>query len=163
MNESPAMLCFVPTSDPDQDERLRSILRSVVTQDFGGNYTRAGSALGVSTALVSLVLDGSKRPGPKLIKGLADHTGRTLDDLYGRASSAAEAMPRSARRPRVVTFGELDNWTELRDAAQALDQRVESWCFDRLATETAILTREPTPAMVRDLARVVRRYFTPSK
>lgn len=68
----------------EQNERLRQIVRDLVDKDFAGNTTAASRALGVTQPLLSELLAGGRGAGPKLIQGLADYTGRSTDDLYGR-------------------------------------------------------------------------------
>ena len=68
----------------EQNEHLRGILKKLVDEEFGGVDTRAAKALGVSQPLVSVFLNGGGGAGPKLIQAIADYTGRSIDDLYGR-------------------------------------------------------------------------------
>jgi transcriptional regulator with XRE-family HTH domain len=68
----------------EQNENLRRALKRLVDEEFEGIATRAAKALGVSQPLISGILDGSKGAGPKVIQAIADYTGRSIDDLYGR-------------------------------------------------------------------------------
>jgi len=71
----------------EQNDHLRDILRKLIDDEFGGKDTRAARALGVSQPLVSVfVKGGGGGAGPKLIQAIADYTGRSIDDLYGRPS-----------------------------------------------------------------------------
>lgn len=48
------------------------------------NRDSASRAFGVAQSMVSEFLAGGRGAGPKLINGIAEHTGRSIDDLYGR-------------------------------------------------------------------------------
>lgn len=87
----------------DQNERVRAIVRELVAKEFAGNATAAARALGVRQSLVSEFLSGARGAGPKLINGIAEHTGRSIDDLYGRrvvqVADGHRAMQRLGDRP----------------------------------------------------------------
>ena len=50
---------------PDQNERLRGIMRDVIAKDFSGNATAAAKAFGVAQGLVSEFLSGGRGAGPR--------------------------------------------------------------------------------------------------
>lgn len=75
----------------EQNERLRALLREIITKDFDGGLTKAAEKLGVTHATVSDVLNGKRGVGQKLLNGLAEHTGRSLDDLLGRPAIVYDA------------------------------------------------------------------------
>lgn len=54
----------------DQNERVRGIVRELVTKEFAGNMTAAARAFGVRQSLVSEFLSGARGAGPKLINGI---------------------------------------------------------------------------------------------
>lgn len=68
----------------EQNERLRALLREIITKDFDGGLTKAAEKLGVTHATISDVLNGKRGVGQKLLNGMAEYTGRSLDDLLGR-------------------------------------------------------------------------------
>ena len=68
----------------EQNERLRGIVRELVAREFQGNASHAARAFGVTQSLVSEFLAGARGAGPKLLGGIATHTGRSIDELYGR-------------------------------------------------------------------------------
>jgi transcriptional regulator with XRE-family HTH domain len=74
---------------PERNERLREIVRSFVAEMFDGNVTRAAARIGVSQPLLSEFLAGGRGAGPKLLEGLADALGRSVDDLLGRPAPAS--------------------------------------------------------------------------
>lgn len=87
----------------DQNDRVREIVRELVAKEFAGNATAAARAFGVRQSLVSEFLSGARGAGPKLINGIAEHTGRSIDDLYGRrvvrVGEGHRAMQRLGDRP----------------------------------------------------------------
>ncbi len=68
---------------PDQNERLREVLRKIVAE-HDGVVSRAAKTIGVSHSLIFEVLDGRRGAGTKLLQALSDYTGRSTDDLLGR-------------------------------------------------------------------------------
>lgn len=68
----------------EQNERLREVVRNLVALEFQGNASKAAKAIGVSQSLLSEFLGGGRGAGTKLVNALAAHTGRSIDDLYGR-------------------------------------------------------------------------------
>lgn len=77
----------------EQNERLRALLREIIAKDFDGGLTKAAERLGVAHATISDVLSGKRGVGQKLLSGLAEHTGRSLDDLVGRPAIVYDAAP----------------------------------------------------------------------
>lgn len=111
---------------PEQNERLRGIVRDLITKDFAGSATAAAKAMGVTQGLVSEFLSGGRGAGPKLIQGLADYTGRSIDDLYGR--------------PRLVLssgghelIGSRADWPVTRDQVLAGNRRLLPADVERVA------------------------------
>jgi transcriptional regulator with XRE-family HTH domain len=70
---------------PAQNDALRRRLRDLVATKYGGTITHAARALGVSHATLSDVLSGNRGVGQKLLNGMADVTGSTIDALLGRS------------------------------------------------------------------------------
>lgn len=68
----------------EQNEHLRAVVRELIDKDFGGVVTRAAVALGVTQPTLTNFLNNALGAGPKLIQGIADYTGRSIDSLYGR-------------------------------------------------------------------------------
>ena len=68
----------------DQNEHLREVVRDLIEKDFGGITARAAVAFGVRQPTLSNFLNHSLGAGPKLIQGIANYTGRSIDSLYGR-------------------------------------------------------------------------------
>lgn len=75
----------------EQNERLRVLLREIIAKDFEGGLSRAATKLGVAHATISDVLNGKRGVGQKLLNGLAEYTGRSLDDLLGRPAIVYDA------------------------------------------------------------------------
>lgn len=68
----------------EQNDNLREVVRKLIEDEFGGSDTKAAKAFGVAQPTVSTFVKGATGAGPKLINGIADYTGRSIDDLYGR-------------------------------------------------------------------------------
>lgn len=67
-----------------QNEELRRRIRELIATRFDGTLTHAAKALGVSHATLSDVLSGKRGVGQKLLDGMANVTGQSLDVLLGR-------------------------------------------------------------------------------
>jgi len=111
---------------PEQNERLREIVRDVIAKDFSGNATAAARAFGVAQGLVSEFLFGGRGAGPKLIQGLADYTDRSIDDLYGRP-----ALPLAAGGHQLI--GSRADWPAVRDVVIAKSRRLTPLDVERVA------------------------------
>jgi transcriptional regulator with XRE-family HTH domain len=111
---------------PAQNEHLREVLRELVEKDFSGNQSATAKALGVGQSLVSEVLAGGRGVGPKFIQNLADYTGRTIDELYGRAP-----LPRIHAGMEVI--GRRHDWPAVREEAVAKARTVTAADIDRVA------------------------------
>lgn len=111
---------------PEQNERLREIVRDLIARNFAGNGTAAAKALGVTQGLVSEFLSGGRGAGPKLIQGLADYTGRSIDDLYGRPALALAAGGHQL-------IGSRADWPPTRDAVIAKNRRLTPPDVERVA------------------------------
>lgn len=79
---------------PKQNEELRRRLRELIVSKYDGTLTHAAKALGVSHATLSDVLSGKRGVGQKLMNGMANVTGQSVDVLLGRA---IELDPAAAR------------------------------------------------------------------
>lgn len=102
---------------PEQNERLRGIVRELIDRDFDGNGTAAAKAFGVAQGMISEFLSGGRGAGPKLIQGIADYTGRSIDDLYGRP-----VLPIAQGGHELI--GSRADWPAARDAAIASNRRL---------------------------------------
>jgi len=67
-----------------QNEELRRRLRELIASKYDGAITHAAKGLGVSHATISDVLAGKRGVGQKLLDGMANVTGTSLDVLLGR-------------------------------------------------------------------------------
>lgn len=67
-----------------QNEELRRRLRDLITTKYDGVLTHAAKGLGVSHATLSDVLSSKRGVGQKLLDGMANVTGQSLDVLLGR-------------------------------------------------------------------------------
>lgn len=110
---------------PAQNEHLREVLRELVAKDFNNNQSAAAKALGVTQSLVSEVLAGGRGVGPKFIQNLADYTGRTIDELYGRAP-----LPRIHSGMEVI--GRRHDWPAVRAEAVKKARTVSAVDIDRV-------------------------------
>lgn len=108
-----------------QNEYLRGVVRRLVAGDFDGNASKAARAFGVTQSLVSEFLGGGRGAGPKLVQGVADYTGQTIDALYGRAGTPA------AQRP--MTIGRHPDWPAARAGALQRARTVRPEDIDRVA------------------------------
>jgi transcriptional regulator with XRE-family HTH domain len=79
---------------PKQNDELRRRLRALILSKYDGTLTHAAKALGVSHATLSDVLSGKRGVGQKLLNGMANATGQSLDVLLGRS---VELDPQEAR------------------------------------------------------------------
>lgn len=125
---------------PAQNEHLREVLRELVDKDFSGNQSATAKALGVSQSLISEVLAGGRGVGPKFVQNLADYTGRTIDELYGRAP-----LPRIHSGMEVI--GRRHDWPAVRAEAVARARTVSPADIDRVA-EVAL--SQPPDALTAD-------------
>lgn len=110
---------------PEQNERLRGILSELVETSFAGNVAAAARGMGVSQSLCSEFLGGGRGAGPKLINAIADYTGRSIDDLYGRSIVATHDGSRSYQRLR-----DHPDWTAAREEAEELATLAPSESLD---------------------------------
>jgi transcriptional regulator with XRE-family HTH domain len=99
--------------DRSRNEELRKFLRQWIADNCDGNDTKAAERFGVSQPLVSGFLAGGKGAGPKLLEGIADATGRTVDELLGRTRRVAYE-PGENRRYPVSALGNHPDWARLR-------------------------------------------------
>lgn len=111
---------------PEQNERLREIVRDLIAKDFKGSATAAAKALGVTQPLVSEFLSGGRGAGPKLIQALADITGRSIDDLYGRP-----LLPLANSGHELI--GSRADWPPIRDEVIATSRRLTRPDVERVA------------------------------
>lgn len=92
---------------PRQNEELRRRLRELIASKYDGTLTHAAKALGVSHATLSDVLSGKRGVGQKLMNGMANVTGQSLDVLLGRAVELDPAAVRGGdqlgQHPRFST------------------------------------------------------------
>lgn len=100
---------------PEQNERLRAILTELIDATFAGNVAAAARAMGLSQSLFVEFLRGARGAGPKLINAIADHTGRSIDDLYGRQVVAVPDGSRAYQRLR-----DHPDWAAAREEADEL-------------------------------------------
>lgn len=77
-----------------QNDELRRRLRDLIASKYDGTLTHAAKALGVSHATISDVLSGKRGVGQKLLDGMANVTGQSIDVLLGRS---IELDPAAAR------------------------------------------------------------------
>lgn len=83
---------------PAQNDELRRRLRELVTAKYEGAIGQAAKALGVSHATISDVLAGKRGVGQKLLDGMANVTGQSLDVLLGRRVELDPAPVRDGDR-----------------------------------------------------------------
>jgi hypothetical protein len=108
-----------------QNEHLRGVVRALVAGDFDGNASRAARAFGVTQSLVSEFLGGGRGAGPKLVQGVADYTGASIDALYGRAGVPAVQ--------RALAVGRHPEWPAARDGALQRARTVRPADIERVA------------------------------
>lgn len=102
------------------NERLRTLLTTILRRDFGDDQQRAADVLGVSQSMISLAINGHKPVGWKLMKGIAAHTHQTLDELEG------------IERPGSTRWRNLDGWAEAVADARKMFPKVSVLAFERL-------------------------------
>lgn len=129
ISSGPTLSCMATKTGksltPAQNEHVREALRELVDKDFNGNQSAAAKSLGVTQSLVSEVLAGGRGVGPKLIQTLADYTGRTIDELYGRAP-----LPRIHAGMEVL--GRRHDWPAVRAEAITKARTVTAADIDRV-------------------------------
>lgn len=116
-----------------QNEHLRGVVRALVAGDFDGNASKAARAFGVTQSLVSEFLSGARGAGPKLVQGVADYTGSTIDALYGRSGTPA------AQRP--MALGRHPDWPAARAGALRRARTVRPEDIERVAE--VVLPHQP--------------------
>lgn len=116
-----------------QNEHLRGVVRRLVAEDFEGNASRAARSFGITQSLVSEFLSGARGAGPKLVQGVADYTGLTIDALYGRSGTPAP--------PRPLTLGRHPDWPEARAGALRRARTVRPEDIERVAD--VVLPHQP--------------------
>lgn len=130
---------------PERNEHLRGEVRALIEKEFRGNESAAARAFGVSGSMLSEFLRGLRGAGPKLLNGVADYTGRSTDDLYGR--------------PPLVR--ETSGYVKVRSHAQWTDRSTEAKAKSRTAKPEQIerigdvaLSKLPTELTVEFLIRL---------
>lgn len=73
--------------------RLRAELRAWVDREHGGNTSAAARALRLSQPAVRDVLLGNRGVGAKLLEAFAAASGRSMDELVGRAAPNTDEPP----------------------------------------------------------------------
>jgi transcriptional regulator with XRE-family HTH domain len=126
------------------NERLREVVRALVEQDFDGNRAGAARRLGVSQSYVQEFLAGTRGAGRKLLEGLADYTGRSIDDLMGRRT----------KKPGAATLGQHPDWpAKEAEARKRYGRAIEGRYFDKAArTSGTELPEVLTVEFVRRMA-----------
>jgi hypothetical protein len=87
---------------PETNERLRKLVKEIVDKDFDGKKTLAARGLGISHSLVFEFLDGGRGAGSKFLDALADYTGKSIDELMGRAPATTSG--------HLTTWGNVPGW-----------------------------------------------------
>ena len=148
----------------DQNERLRGILRDLVDAKFGGSASAAARELGIAQSLVSEFLTGGRGAGPKLLNAVAEHTGRSLDDLYGRRFVESSGdLPRRIDPPQ-TSAPLLKNRPEFPQSlrlARELRPQHGGYVWNALGESAPLVTVPITPALLADLADVLAKYLVP--
>lgn len=116
-----------------QNEHLRGVVRRILTQDFDGNVSRTAKALGVVQSMVSEFLSGARGAGPKMLQGVADYTGQSIDSLYGRTGTPGATRP--------STIGTHPDWPAARAGALARARTVKPEDVERVAD--VVLPHQP--------------------
>lgn len=156
---------------PQQNERLREELRRIVDVEFKGNKTHAGKALGISQSYVTEILAGRRGFGQTVLNAMADHTGRSMDELSGRAPARATGEVRieyDERYPnlaRAIAFmhGLVSDLAVARVRTMALksdqDMTQKEWA-DELEAEERRIKRERTDPAATDAEKARSRART---
>lgn len=154
-----------PVATPTDEERnaqLRSLLRALVAEQ-GGQRGKVTAAMGIPKTTLNGVLSGHRNPGLSVIEGIARMTRRDPSQVLAAAGDleALRAMPPITQGGGPVTFGDLPNWLELQASAKAIASEMPVWVWESLAQSRVWLDVPVTPALVADLAAVVRRNVSP--
>ncbi|MDP3278606.1 MAG: helix-turn-helix transcriptional regulator [Deltaproteobacteria bacterium] len=124
-------------------------MKQLVEQHAEGNIAAFARELGVAAPFLNEFLNGKRGAGSKLLNAIADFTGQSLDQLYGRKDSLS-----------LDRLGSHPNWIRSAEAAKRLNI-VPDEAID-VAAQIANLSTprgsEITPAFVIDLAQFVARY-----
>lgn len=114
----------------DENAAVVRLLREVKERDFGGNQKALARKLGISDGLLSELLSPTptRRAGMKVIRALASLTGKSLDEVTGRAppTEPTVVLEPGARQRRL---GDLPGWAESMAVAMLifLDIPREAW------------------------------------
>lgn len=111
---------------PEQNDYIRGVLQAVVDEDFGGVATAAAKALGIPQSQASDFLAGKTGAGQKVVFALADYTGRSLDELYGRPR-----LPSGEGGHELL--GARADWAQVREEAVTKARTVQAADIDRVA------------------------------
>lgn len=94
--------------DPAQNETLRTLVRSIVDTKYDGNMSATAKAWGITPTGLHDFLSRKRGAGLTILEALSKHTGRSIDDLSGRASTS--------RIPIISTaLGTREDWQALKE------------------------------------------------
>lgn len=68
-------------------KHVQEFVRKLVEEEFGGNQTEAGKALGLSQAMISSLIASGRGGGLRSIVAIADYTKKSTDEILGRKRS----------------------------------------------------------------------------
>lgn len=138
--------------EPERNERLRAIVSEIVRKDFGDNKTVAAAKFGISQLLLSEFIAGGRGVGPKLLEGIADHTGYSLDYLYGRTD---HPWPATTDDRPLPLFKNLPGWKEADiEARKIFGRKIPDYAFTAAGNTMGLKPPELINAFtVAELAR----------
>lgn len=94
-------------------DAFAAVLKKWVDEEYKGNQTHAGKALGVTQSHVSAMLNGVRGPGLNTLILMRDKTGYTIDQMLGldpipvRTAADEAAMRRVSREEYRALLAEL--------------------------------------------------------
>jgi transcriptional regulator with XRE-family HTH domain len=125
--------------DPEQNEGVRRFTQRLVDLGYDGNVSAAAEALGVSQSLLYEFLKGTRGAGMKLLEGLADVTGASLDEVMGRPPPRPKPILRLIRGELANDNGDrYANRAKAAEAAQLIGlsgQAIAEVCADVLQSD----------------------------
>jgi len=144
--------------DPQKNDELRVLTRSIVDREFDGNLKAASQAKpGISRTMLHEFIQGSRGAGYGLLDWLAARTGRSTADLRGEIETPAEVILPNYLEPK---FRDLPDWPDLLARAQSI-AHYKPWVWRRVADSATQAEGDVSVAEVLDMAKHVVKYRNP--
>lgn len=73
--------------EESQNDAVRAVTRAIMDRDFEGKQLRAAPVFGVSQGYLGEFLSGRRGAGMKLLRGVANYAGVSIDQLMGNTGT----------------------------------------------------------------------------